>query len=248
MDVYGIIGKNLGHSFSPAYFKSKFHDLKLNADYLKFELSDIIEFPYLLRHSSKIKGFNVTVPYKQSIIPYLDELDTDAESIGAVNTVKVLRSGDAFKLIGHNTDFAGFQKACQLFLSGWKVKNALILGTGGSSKAVAYALKKMDIQFQFVSRNPSEEQFTYQALDEEIIKSHLLIINTTPLGMFPEMDNAPEIPYQFLTNQHHLFDLIYNPEQTLFLKHGSEHDSRIENGLNMLRYQAEASWAIWQET
>jgi shikimate dehydrogenase len=247
MDVYGIIGKKLGHSFSPAYFNKKFRSLKLDADYRKFELKHIVELPDLIRHTSQLKGFNVTVPYKQSIIPILDELDPLAKTIGAVNTVKVLKIGNKPKLIGFNTDITGFQKACQQFLSGPKVKNALILGTGGSSKAVAHALRKMDFRVQFVSRHPSENQITYQLLNEEIIKNHLLIINTTPLGMFPETEKYPEIPFQYLTNQHFLFDLIYNPKQTLFLKRGSDYGARTENGLNMLRYQAEASWAIWQE-
>ncbi len=247
MEIYGLIGKKLEHSFSPEYFRNKFRELNLESEYLKFELDDIADFPDFIKQQNQLQGLNVTVPYKESIIPFLDELDPVAEAIGAVNTVKIIKNGQEIKLVGYNTDTVGFRMALSPMINGNSNINALILGTGGSSKAVRYTLTQLGINFQVVSRDYRKSGMTYESLNQKILKDHLLIINTTPLGMFPDIKKYPEIPYQFLSEKHKLFDLIYNPAQTAFLKKGNEKEAEIQNGLNMLHFQAEESWRIWQE-
>ena len=271
MNLFGLIGHPLSHSFSKAYFTEKYAREKIDACYENFDLEDISEIHQLLDKHPDLKGFNVTIPYKEAIIPYLDELDPKAEAVGAVNTVKVLENG---RLKGYNTDIIGLEMTlsslrgpraqrggtkqstvdeCGLlrfarndeFPRNDDGANALVLGTGGASKAVQYVLMKHHIPYHLVSRDPQKGHFTYTTLNPDIIKEHLLIINATPVGMSPNIDEAPVIPYDALTSQHVLFDLIYNPEETLYLKRGKERNAQTINGLSMLYAQAEAAWKIW---
>lgn len=233
MKHFGLIGHPLGHSFSKDYFTKKFDLEGLDCEYRNYDLEDISMVRQLM-----LSGFNVTIPFKEAILPYLDELDPVAAEVGAVNTVKVLPNE---RLKGFNTDVIGFDS----LLSEGNNLPALILGTGGASKAVQYVLHQRNIPYHLVSRDPSKGDFTYHDLTSDIIKSHMTIINATPVGMFPNVDEAPALPYEALTNQHTLIDLIYNPEETLFLRHGSEHGATTINGLSMLHAQADASWEIW---
>jgi len=242
MKKFGLIGFPLSHSFSKKYFTEKFNKESIkDACYELFELKQISDFPGFIKNNPDIIGLNVTIPYKGSIIPYLDELDEIAEEVGAVNTVKVQSS----KLIGYNTDVVGFKESLLKFLPGDSPENfkAMILGTGGGAKAVRVVFKNLGIDYQLVSRQKPSTQ--YNELTEEIVKQHKLIINTTPLGMFPDVNKYPEIPYQAIDHSHFLFDLVYNPEETLFLRKGKEKGAKIKNGLEMLYLQAERSWEIW---
>ncbi len=239
----GLVGKNISYSFSKVYFLKKFEVLKLsNLTYRNFDIPEISEFPFLIyQKEEEFKGFNVTIPYKQSIMCYLSEIDADAQKIGAVNTIKVT---DKNELIGYNTDIYGFEHSLSPLLK-QNHKNALVLGTGGASKAIAFVLDKLDIGYQLVSRVKSEQAISYADLSKEVIENHQLIINCTPLGTHPNIENYPEIPYQFLSDQHFLYDLIYNPSETTFLKKGNERGAITKNGLEMLELQAEKSWEIW---
>jgi shikimate dehydrogenase len=237
--IFGLVGHPLSHSFSKAYFTAKFEKERIDACYENFDLEDISEIRQILKEHPDLQGFNVTIPYKEAILPYLDEIDETAKEIAAVNSVKVLEDG---KLKGFNTDVIGLQATLCVI-----AKEALILGTGGASKAVQYVLKKHDIPYHLVSRDPKKGHFTYETLSPEIIKAHLLIINATPVGIAPNINEAPAIPYEALTPQHVLFDLIYNPKETLFLKHGKAHGAQTINGLTMLHAQAEASWELWNQ-
>ncbi|RZJ31475.1 MAG: shikimate dehydrogenase [Flavobacterium sp.] len=236
--IFGLVGKNISYSFSRGYFSEKFETLRLEAEYKNFDINHISEFPKII--TPNLKGLNVTIPYKESVIPYLDELSQTAKAIGAVNTIE-LKNG---RLIGHNTDYFGFQKSLEPLLQSHH-KKALILGTGGASKAVAYALKNIGIDFAFVSRNADVNSISYESLDKSTFKEYQIIINTTPLGTFPNVDSAPDIPYELFTNQHIAYDLIYNPEETLFLKKAKSNGAITKNGLEMLQLQAEKSWEIW---
>ena len=243
MRHFGLIGHPLGHSFSKAYFTEKFEREKLDCDYQNYDLEDLS-----LISSLQLSGFNVTLPYKEAVIPFLDDLDPIAAEVGAVNTVKVLNNG---RLIGYNTDVIGIARSLAGGLprrfAPRNDKSALILGSGGASKAVQYVLKKNQIPYHLVSRDPLKGDFTYEDLIPEIIESHLLIINATPVGMAPHIEEAPQLPYEALDPQHTLFDLIYNPLETQFLRQGREHGAHTINGLAMLHAQAEASWAIWNQ-
>lgn len=240
---FGIIGKNISYSFSRKYFLDKFKKMGFdNYQYANFDIPEIEEFPFIMYHRrDEFRGLNVTIPYKESIIKYLDEVESEAQKIGAVNTIKVT---DDDQLIGYNTDVYGFQKSIENLL---KIhhKKALILGTGGASKAIAYVLEKLNIDFKFVSRSERENMFTYEMLDAEIMNEYSIIVNCTPTGTYPNIENAPAIPYQYLTNKHLLYDLIYNPEETKFLQEGKKRGASIKNGLEMLELQAEKSWEIW---
>ncbi|UII78945.1 shikimate dehydrogenase [Flagellimonas sp. CMM7] len=237
---YGLLGKDISYSFSQGYFTQKFADLKLNDhSYENFDIPEISEFEALVSQTH-LKGLNVTIPYKELVIPYLDDLDSGAEKIGAVNTIKITENG----LKGYNTDAYGFQKSIGPFLKPHHDK-ALILGTGGASKAIRFVLEELGIEYIYVSRTKKEHQFTYKELDEEIITSHTVVINCTPLGTFPNVTDKPSLPYQYLNDQHLLFDLIYNPLKTSFLAEGESKGSKICNGLKMLKLQAEKSWEIW---
>ncbi|HLV39979.1 MAG TPA: shikimate dehydrogenase [Xanthomarina sp.] len=243
MDKFGLIGKNISYSFSKEFFRNKFQDEGiLNASYENFDIQNIEEFLEILKIHPNLKGLNVTIPYKESIIPFLDEMDEKAAKIGAVNTIKILEDG---KLKGYNTDYYGFSKSLEPHLKPIH-KKALILGTGGASKAIKYALEELQIESAFVSRNPSKETvFTYNSLTESIIEKHQIIINCTPLGTYPNIDECPYIPYQAISNSHILFDLIYNPKETKFLQLGKTENAICLNGLNMLIYQANKAWEIW---
>ena len=240
---FGIIGKDISYSFSRNYFQEKFKKLGLNTyQYYNFDIPEIEEFPFLLYHrEDEFRGLNVTIPYKEAIIKYLDEVDPEAQKIGAVNTIKIT---DYNKLVGYNTDAHGFQKSIEPLLKSHH-KKALILGTGGASKAIAYALKKLNIDYKFVSRNEAENIITYKMLDAEIMGDYSIIVNCTPVGTHPAIENSPAIPYQYLSNKHLLYDLIYNPTETKFLQKGKKQGASIKNGLEMLELQAEKAWEIW---
>jgi shikimate dehydrogenase len=245
MRFFGLIGKSLEHSFSPVYFKEKFEREGIQDSYYQlFPLKTIDEFNQLINDFSELTGVNVTIPYKQSIIPFLDEIDSNAKEIGAVNTIKFERINSKLILKGFNTDYLGFMDSLKAHLKDYH-KSALILGTGGSSAAVAYALKIMGINYIKVSRTPVKEVLSYKELTEEIIREYNLIINTTPLGMFPDIETYPPIPYSAISKKHILFDLIYNPIKTVFLKKGQEKGATIINGSEMLIGQAEYAWKIW---
>jgi shikimate dehydrogenase len=240
---FGLVGKDISYSFSKKYFTEKFEKLNLkNYSYVNFDIPEIEEFPFLLYHrEEEFRGLNVTIPYKQSIIKYLDNLSEEAKEIGAVNTIKITSDNE---LIGYNTDIYGFTNSIKPLLN-IESKKALILGTGGASNAVAFSLKKMGIDFKFVSRNKSENVLLYNELDEEILHNHQIIINCTPVGTFPNINEKPQIPYSSITKNHIAFDLIYNPEETAFLKAAKKQGAKIKNGLEMLQLQAEKSWEIW---
>lgn len=238
---FGLIGKNIDYSFSRKYFSEKFEKENLPHTYENFDIPSIDLFPEILLKNPEIKGLSVTIPYKEDIIPFLDHLDGEAAQIGAVNTIAI--SSDK-TLTGFNTDHYGFQKALAPFLP-LKKKRALILGTGGASKAIAYALEKLGFQYTFVSRKENSKFLLYSELDKNIIENNLLIINCTPLGTFPNIEDCPPIPYQFLTPDHLLFDLIYNPVISEFLLRGRIQDSKTSNGLKMLQLQAKRAWEIW---
>jgi shikimate dehydrogenase len=241
--TYGLIGKTLSHSFSKSYFEKKFSDLNLaDCSYENFELNAIEEFPSLIKREKNLKGLNVTIPYKEQIIPFLDELSHEAREIGAVNCIQFKNE----KLVGHNTDHFGFRQSIKPFLEP-QHERALILGTGGSSKAVAFALRSIGVEVYFVtsSQKKGSEYFYYNELNEIILNAFKLIINATPLGMKDHSNEAPAIPYQFLGPQHLCYDLIYNPEVTLFSQKARDKGAVTMNGLSMLKQQAEKSWEIW---
>ncbi|MBL4652795.1 MAG: shikimate dehydrogenase [Flavobacteriales bacterium] len=240
MKKFGLIGKLLSHSFSKKYFECKFSKESIpDCHYDLFELNSIEKFNDLISREN-LSGINVTIPYKESIIPFLNELSPQAKSVGAVNCIEFLNG----KLIGHNTDIYGFRKSLEPLLNR-HIKRALILGSGGASKAIKYVLSELEITYSTVSRSPQQDEFSYENLTNEIIAENLLIINTTPLGMFPDIETFPNIPYRFLTPQHILYDLVYNPAQTAFLSKGKKQGCTIKNGQEMLELQAEKSWAIW---
>lgn len=243
--VYGLIGFPLGHSFSKKYFTEKFsNEGILDCEYKLFELEGIDQLSDMLKQEKDLKGFNITIPYKEQIFPFLDQLDPHAKAIGAVNVVNIVNG----KLIGHNSDYIGFRDTLSSFIDHKTVKNALILGTGGASKAIAYTLKQLDINFQFVSRKSDTGLISYDELKQNgTLKKYQLIINTTPLGTFPNPEHAPDIPYQELSDQHYLYDLVYNPSVTLFMKKGLEKGAKTINGYEMLVGQAEAAWQIWKD-
>jgi len=248
MRIFGLIGYPLSHSFSASYFAEKFAREKITGcRYLNFPLENIEKFPELLQATENLCGLNVTIPYKQKILAYLDEMEETASAIGAVNTIKISRKENGFYLTGFNTDVYGFMESLKPLLAP-RHRQALILGTGGSSKAVKYGLEKLGISFLFVSssvRNASQGIISYEEITEEVIKRHLLIVNCTPLGMWPNVDSCPPIPYSHLTSDHLLYDLVYNPSLTAFMKKGMEKGAVVKNGLEMLHLQAEKAWEIW---
>ncbi|HMR16243.1 MAG: shikimate dehydrogenase [Confluentibacter sp.] len=244
MNKLGLLGRNISYSFSKAYFKKKFESEHItDTTYENFDIETIDLFPSIIKNTLNLKGLNVTIPYKEAVMPYLDKINKKAKTIGAVNTIKITKKG---KLIGFNTDCYGFKKSLKPHLKPQHT-TALILGTGGASKAVAFTFKELGIAFEYVSRNQSENiKFTYNTLSEAIIKQHLIIVNCSPLGTFPNIEDCPNIPYQAITENHILFDLIYNPEETKFLKLGKQQHATTVNGLKMLTLQAEKAWAIWK--
>lgn len=244
MKLYGLIGHPLSHSFSKKYFTEKFEKGKIEGcKYELFDIDSIEKFPSLLNQTTNLKGLNVTIPYKESVIPYLTELSSEAKEIGAVNTIKI--EGD--KLIGYNTDYFGFKQSLKPFIE-INHERALILGTGGASKAVAYALKSININCLFVSRNPkNDNEISYQDVNEYVIKHHQIIVNTTPIGTFPNIAEKPKIDYNLITSGHLMYDLVYNPAETLFLKEGKQRGAITLNGYQMLQLQAEKAWKIWHQ-
>lgn len=250
MRVFGLIGYPLSHSFSELFFNEKFKKENLNdVQYKKFPIKNISEFPKIIKSENNISGFNVTSPYKEVIISFLDELDNTAIEVGAVNVVKIIRNSNSVKLIGFNSDVFGFQNSLAEKLNP-EIKSGLILGTGGAAKAVAAALINLNISFQFVSRNKSDKinYLKYSELNQRIIENNLLIVNASPLGIYPEINNKPDIPYEYISEKHYLFDLIYNPPETLFLKKGIKRNASVQNGLKMLHLQAEKAWEIFNKT
>ena len=244
---FGLIGKKLRHSFSKEYFANKFVRLNLEADYSLFELPEITEFPDFIA-SRQLNGLNVTIPYKQSIIPFLDSLSKEAQAIGAVNTISFQTIEGHLQTMGWNTDAPALEKELHDFTPEYKGK-ALLLGTGGAAAAAAYVLKKNKISFTSVSRNlQCAGQLDYKELNEELMKSHHLIINATPVGMYPLVEAIPDLPWQWIGSDHMLFDMVYNPEVTRFLQIGAEQGAKVRNGLGMLHTQAELAWEIWQKT
>jgi shikimate dehydrogenase len=242
----GLLGYPLTHSFSKVYFEEKFIKENIKGyDYNNFEISKIEDVENII-NTNNLLGFNVTIPYKKLIIPLLDELDVISEKIGAVNTVKIINDTNGIKLKGYNTDVYGFESSIKTLLNE-NHKKALILGTGGASKAVNYVLENLGLDTLYVSRNKKDSHLNYEDLDYNIVNEYKLIVNTTPLGMYPNVKTYPNIPYEQLSNESILFDLIYNPEETLFLKKGKEMGSIVENGLDMCKNQAEKSWDIWNK-
>jgi shikimate dehydrogenase len=245
MTRLGLLGKDISYSFSRSYFNEKFKTEHLPFTYENFDIQDISEFKKLTTDHPDIAGFNVTIPYKEQVIPFLDSLDKKAKKIGAVNTITVDAQG---RLKGYNTDCYGFKKSIKPYLKKHH-KKALILGTGGASKAIAYTLKKLKIKVDYVSRTKKNGvKFTYDTLTAKDLKTYTLIINCTPIGTYPDVNICPDIPYNGITNQHLLFDLIYNPEETKFLQLGKQQGAQIINGYQMLVYQAEKAWKIWTLT
>lgn len=240
--MYGIIGFPLQHSFSPAFFSEKFGKLGIPGSYRAFPLDPITGLPGLLSAYPGLKGLNVTIPYKEQVLPFLHHITDAAQQIGAVNCIKI----EDGKLTGYNTDYIAFRETLKPLLTE-RHRSALILGTGGAAKAVAFALSQLDIPFSFVSRTQQKNYFTYGDLGPGQMSEYTLIINTTPLGMAPGTGSCPDIPYSLLTPDHLLYDLVYNPEITLFLEKGSGRGAQIKNGYEMLIAQAEASWRIWNE-
>ena len=248
MDIYGIIGYSLTHSFSAKFFAEKFKRENINAEYLNFEIKSILDIRKIIIFNQHLKGLNVTIPYKEKVIPFLNSLSAEAKKIAAVNVIKISRKSDDFyfyELTGYNSDYIGFKKSLIPFLQSSTHRYALILGTGGAAKAVAYALTDLDIEWLTVSRSPTKGSIGYCDLTADIIAKHTIIINTTPVGTFPNSDECPNIPYKSLTTDHLLYDLIYNPEETLFLKRGQEQGSKTKNGKEMLELQALEAWDIW---
>lgn len=244
--LFALVGKNISYSFSRGYFTEKFSKLGLaKHEYVNFDIQNIEEFTKKIKeYKNDIKGMNVTIPYKLEIFDFLDKIDKKAKKIGAVNTVRITKKG---KLIGYNTDVYGFKKSLTPLLKKHHEK-ALILGTGGASKAVAYVLDKLNIEYKFVSRTPKgKDTITYADVSEKVMMSHLLLINCTPLGTHPNIENCPSIPYEFVSEKHMLYDLIYNPSETTFLQKGKEKGATIKNGLEMLEQQAEKAWKIWNK-
>ena len=243
MKQFGLIGYPLSHSFSKTYFSKKFSEENiLDCQYDNYPLESIDEFSALAKSNNSLKGINVTIPYKEQVIPFLDELDGEAKEIGAINTIQFSNG----KMKGFNTDVHGFIESLRPLLP-QKPIEALILGTGGASKAVSFGLKKLGIKVQFISRSANEQAISYNEANLDLIKKHLLIINTTPLGMYPNVDDCPPIAYGGISSEHILFDLVYNPEKTLFLQRGYDRGAVIKNGLEMLHLQAEKAWEIWNQ-
>jgi shikimate dehydrogenase len=242
---FGLIGKSLKHSFSKTYFEKKFRDLDLkNYSYTNFEIETVDELKKVIAENKDLKGLNVTIPYKESVIPLLDELSPEAKEIGAVNCIHISNN----RLVGHNTDIYGFSQSIKPFLD-TNHERALVLGTGGASKAVAYVLKKIGVDVYFVtsSEKKGPATFFYSEINELVMNAFKLIVNTTPLGTFPKVNECPILPYHLFTPQHLAYDLVYNPEQTLFLKQAKEKGAITVNGLSMLQLQAEKSWEIWSD-
>jgi shikimate dehydrogenase len=249
MNLYGLIGFPLNHSFSPEYFNEKFQREGINAEYKAIPLTDIKEIHSVIENNPSLIGFNVTVPYKEQIIDYLQYLDHDADKIHSVNTVLVKRE-DKNILEGYNTDIYGFKKSIDPLLDRRHDKDVLVLGTGGTSKSVVHVLKNRNMNIYQATRgetNEAENLYNYKDIQDDLLKKTKIVINTTPLGMYPNINQLPDIPYNQINSEHLLFDVVYNPKFTLFLKEGHERGATVKNGYEMLIFQAEKSWEIWND-
>lgn len=246
MDKYGIIGYPLAHSFSRSFFNEKFQNENIDAEYINFEIKKIEALPEIIATNPELKGLNVTIPYKEKVISYLDTVSPEVRSIGAVNVVKIEHNGNKTILKGYNSDVIGFTKSIEPLLERFH-KKALILGTGGSSKAINFGLKSLGLETVFVSRYERPDTIQYERITPEIVSEYNVIVNCTPCGMYPHIEECPNLPYDALTDKNILYDLIYNPDQTLFMKKGAEHGATVKNGLEMLLLQAFASWDFWNK-
>ena len=244
MDKYGLIGYPLGHSFSIGYFNERFENENIDAKYINFEIPSIDDLPEVLASNPQLKGLNVTIPYKEKVIPFLDSVSPEARAIGAVNVIRVTHKGNKVILRGFNSDVIGFTKSIEPMLEKCH-KKALILGTGGASKAVNYGLKSLGLETVVVSRYERPDTIQYESITPDVVKEYNVIVNCTPLGMYPHSDECPKLPYEALDSHNILYDLIYNPDQTLFMKKGLAHGAQVKNGLEMLLLQAFASWEFW---
>ena len=242
MDQYGIIGYPLGHSFSRGFFTEKFQKEHIDAEYLNFEIPDVSALPDILHRHPRLRGLNVTLPHKTAVIPLLDEMSHEAREIGAVNVIRI-RDG---RLKGFNSDIIGFMDSLRPLLQPHH-RRALVLGTGGASRAVCVGLRHLGLEWTYVSRQPQQGMLTYADLTPSLLQQVPVIVNCTPVGMFPHTDQCPPLPYQALTDRHLLYDLVYNPLQTTFLRQGMHQGSTTKNGLEMLHLQAHASWHFWNE-
>ena len=244
MDKYGLIGYPLGHSFSQSYFNEKFQNENIDALYENFEIPSIENFPEIIETNPNLRGLNVTIPYKEKVISYLDVISPEAREIGAVNVIKVERKGKSTYLTGYNSDVIGFTRSIEPLIEKYH-KKALILGTGGASKAINYGLKSLGLETVFFSRYRKPDTICYEDITPKVIKEYNVIVNCTPLGMFPHTDECPNLPYEAMNTQTLLYDLIYNPDTTMFMQKGAEHGATVKNGLEMLLLQAFASWEFW---
>lgn len=244
MDKYGLIGYPLGHSFSIGYFNEKFDNESINARYINFEIPSIEDFIEVIDSNPELRGLNVTIPYKEQVIPYLDSLSPEATAIGAVNVIRVTHKGKKTQLKGFNSDVIGFTRSIEPLLERHH-KKALILGTGGASKAIDYGLRSLGLETKFVSRTKRDGILCYEDITADIIQEYNVIVNCTPLGMYPNVDSCPKLPYEAMDSHTLLYDLLYNPDETLFMTKGREQGAVVKNGLEMLLLQAFASWEFW---
>ena len=244
MDKYGLIGYPLGHSFSIGYFNEKFDNETINARYINFEIPSIEDFIEVIDSNPELRGLNVTIPYKEQVIPYLDSLSPEATAIGAVNVIRVTHKGKKTQLKGFNSDVIGFTRSIEPLLERHH-KKALILGTGGASKAIDYGLRSLGLETKFVSRTKRDGILCYEDITADIIQEYNVIVNCTPLGMYPNVDSCPKLPYEAMDSHTLLYDLLYNPDETLFMTKGREQGAVVKNGLEMLLLQAFASWEFW---
>lgn len=244
--LYGLLGYPLVHSLSQNYFNQKFESENIDAEYINFEIPDVGMLMEVVAENENLNGLNVTIPYKEQVIPFLDEIDPAASEVGAVNVIKFIRGKDGLRLKGYNSDIIGFTDSIKSLLKPHH-QSALVLGTGGAAKAVSYSLRKLGLEVQLVSRRKSANTLVYEELTKNDLKTHKVIVNTTPLGMYPNVDTCPDIPYRYLTSQHLCYDLIYNPDETLFLKNSRLAGAQVKNGLEMLLLQAFASYSIWNQ-
>jgi shikimate dehydrogenase len=247
MDKYGLIGYPLGHSFSISYFNQKFADEGINATYENFEIPSIDDLPEIIDRYPNLRGLNVTIPYKEKVIPFLDSISPEARAIGAVNVIRVTHQKNKTLLKGYNSDVIGFTQSIEPMIDPKWHKKALILGTGGASKAINYGLKSLGIEPVFVSRYERPGTIQYQSITPDVVHEYNVIVNCTPLGMYPNTDECPQLPYEAMDSHTILYDLIYNPDQTLFMRNGAKYGAEVKNGLEMLLLQAFASWEFWHE-
>ena len=246
MDKYGLIGYPLGHSFSVNYFNQKFSDEGINAKYINFEIPTVDQIIEVVSSNPELKGLNVTIPYKERVIEFLDQLSPEERAIGAVNVIRVIHDGDKIHMKGFNSDVIGFTQSIEPMLESHH-KKALVLGTGGASKAICYGLKNLGLETVCVSRYERPETICYKDITPEVVEEYNVIVNCTPLGMFPRINECPQLPYEALDERNILYDLVYNPDETLFMKKGAQKGAQVKNGLEMLLLQAFASWEMWNE-